>query len=102
MDVSGTWEITVSTVMGDQSGTLTLEQSGADLTGEFEGDMGSVALEHGEVSGQNIEFVLLLPVTDPPMELIFEGTVSGNKMTGTIDLGEMGTADWTATKPNQF
>ena len=99
MDVTGTWDITVDSPQGEVSVTLTLNQSGSEITGELKTDFGTSSIYDGSVSGNTIEFSVKLPITGQPVEIIFEGTVEGNSMEGTIDLGEMGTSAWTATKP---
>ena len=101
VDVSGEWEMTVSTSMGDQLAIVIFEQSGADLTGTFEVEDEVSDIASGEISGNNIEFTVLVPVVDPPIEIVFIGEVEGDKMSGTVDLSamQMGTADWTAIKP---
>jgi len=105
VNVSGTWEITVASAMGEVAVTVVLNQSGSEVTGEFKSEMGATSIYDGSVSGNAIQFSVKLPIGGQPFELVFDGTVEGDTMEGTIDLGEMGLADWEGTKtsgPGQY
>jgi len=99
VDVTGTWEMMVTTEMGDISATVTLAQTGSEVTGTFKSEMGTSDITDGTISGSDIEFSVTLPVMDQPRELVFIGTVEGDTMEGSLDLGAMGTAEWKATRP---
>jgi imidazolonepropionase-like amidohydrolase len=98
VNVSGTWDVTITSPMGDVSVTITLTQSGSDVTGEFKSEVGTTSVYEGSVGGHEIQFSVKLPIGDQPMELVFNGTVEEETMEGTIDLGEMGSAEWEGTK----
>jgi imidazolonepropionase-like amidohydrolase len=99
VDVTGTWEMTVTTEMGDISATVTLVQTGSEVTGTFRSEMGTSDITDGTISGSDIEFSVTLPIMDRPRELVFIGTVEEDTMEGSLDLGAMGTAEWKATRP---
>ena len=99
VDVTGTWDLTLITQMGDMSATITLEQTGSEVTGEFKSEMGTADITDGTISGSDIEFSVTLPIMDQPRELAFIGTVEEDTMEGSLDLGAMGTAEWKATRP---
>lgn len=98
VNVSGTWDITITSPMGDVSVTVTLTQSGSDVTGGFKSEIGSTSVYDGSVAGNEIQFSVKLPMGGQPFELVFNGTVEEETMEGTIDLGEMGSAEWQGTK----
>ena len=50
------------------------------------------------MSGDQIEFVLELDAGGMVMEITLKGTVDGDKMMGTLDLGGYGGGDWAATR----
>ncbi|MEW6455295.1 MAG: amidohydrolase family protein [Acidobacteriota bacterium] len=102
VDVTGTWNVSIMSPGGEMSATMTLTQSGSDVSGEFKSQMGITQISNGVVSGNEISFSILIPTTDPPMEVFFSGKVEGNSITGTIDLGPMGTAEWKATRPGNL
>ena len=98
VNVSGTWDVDVTSPMGEVSVTISLKQSGSEVTGEFKSEMGSSSIYDGSVNGNKIQFSVKLPIGEQPVELVFTGTVEGDSMEGTIDLGEMGSAEWKGTK----
>ena len=99
VDVTGTWDVTLTTQMGDMSATITMEQTGSEVIGEFKSEMGTANITDGQISGNDIEFCVTLPIMDQPRELVFIGTVEGDTMEGSLDLGAMGTAEWKAARP---
>jgi len=82
-DVTGIWDVTFTVTGGDlgvpigsqYSGTLTLVQSGMDVSGAFPTPGGSTASLEGLVVGQALTFTI---TEDPPCS----GTATGD---GTID-----------------
>jgi imidazolonepropionase-like amidohydrolase len=102
VNVTGTWDVTVDSPQGEVGVTLVLKQSGSDVSGEFKNEFGITDVYDASVSGNKIQFSVKLPIANPPVEIVFEGTVAGNSVDGSIDLGEMGTAEWSGTKPGFF
>ncbi|MFC1502257.1 amidohydrolase family protein, partial [bacterium] len=90
VNVTGTWNATITTPEGDQSATLTFSQSGSELSGEMSSELGTAAIYDGIVSGNTISFSVKLPLGEEPLEVVFSGTVEGDTIEGTIDVGEMG------------
>ena len=76
---------------------MTLQQDGETLTGSLDTDQGAVEFT-GTMSGDQIEFVLELDAGGMVMEITLKGTVDGDKMMGTLDLGGYGGGDWAATR----
>ena len=102
VDVTGTWDVTVDSPQGEIAVTLILKQTGSEVTGDMKSEFGAADVYDGSVSGNKIEFSVKLPIAAEPVEIIFEGTVEENTIEGTIDLGPMGTVEWSATKPGMW
>jgi imidazolonepropionase-like amidohydrolase len=102
VNVTGSWDVTVNSPQGVIAVTLVLKQNGSEVSGNFESKFGITEVYDASASGNKIQFSVKLPITNPPVEIVFEGTVVGNSVDGTIDLGEMGTAEWSGTKPGFF
>ena len=97
-NVAGQWTVTSSTDQGENPpSTMTLQQDGETLTGSLDTDQGVVEFT-GTMSGDQIEFVLELDAGGMVMEITLKGTVDGDKMMGTLDLGGYGGGDWAATR----
>jgi len=90
--VAGTWDITVTTAEGENRATLTATQSGATLEGSMATELGTVQITDGRVTGQRVTFTITLPISGQTTPIVFRGSVEGSRMTGTVDLGAMGSA----------
>ncbi|HWW76461.1 MAG TPA: amidohydrolase family protein, partial [Pyrinomonadaceae bacterium] len=103
---SGTWALNVN--LGSSANerqefnaTLTLQQQGERLTGSLQGQLGSGTIASGTVTGSDVNFTA--PVTLPApatqtTDAIFTGTVSGNQMSGTVQIVGRGPGTFTGTR----
>ena len=100
LEVAGTWavEIEYSRGVGDQ--VFTLQQDGDEITGVQQGEIYRAELK-GVIHGAQIELCSTMAVSGNLLEWTFRGMVYDNRMTGTVDIGEYGTATWTATGVSQ-
>ncbi|MEL6360097.1 MAG: hypothetical protein AAFR21_03365 [Pseudomonadota bacterium] len=97
MAADGKWNLTINTPMGAQTGTLTLATDGGALTGQMDGNMGSVAIEEGSVDGDNVKWNA--KITSPmPMTLEFSGAVEGDNLNGNVKLGAFGESTFSGTR----
>jgi hypothetical protein len=65
--------------------TLTLEQRGDQLTGRIENPrFGSNEISDGSVTGNGFRFSTTANFGGQSISLTYEGTVSGNQMSGTV------------------
>ena len=96
--VAGTWDLTVTTPQGENRATMTVTQSGATLDGTMTSEMGTVQVTDGRVTGQRVTFTVAVPISGQTTTIIFQGTIDGTRMTGTADLGAMGSATFTGER----
>ena len=96
--VGGTWDLTVTTQQGENRATMTVTQSGVTLDGTMATELGTVQVTDGRVTGQRVTFTIALPISGQTTTMVFQGTVDGNRMTGTADLGAMGSATFTGER----
>ncbi|NGN68097.1 aminotransferase class V-fold PLP-dependent enzyme [Streptomyces sp. A7024] len=99
VDASGTWELEITYTAGKSTAhELKLSQDGAELKGTHRGDFvtrdatGSVSgadvtvrSNYGEEHGDSLSFT-------------FTGTVDGDRMSGTLDMGEYLKGTWKAAR----
>ncbi len=94
---TGQWDMDVEFVRGTTRHALLLRVSGGRLTGTHAG-----ASAHGDVdgtiSGDRVRFRSILPVEGIRLVYTFEGVISGDSMSGDVDLGEYGAAKWKARR----
>jgi hypothetical protein len=97
MSADGTWNTTMNTPMGAQSGTMTLSTDGGSLTGKLSGPQGEIDLEDGTVDGNSLTWKA--SITSPmAMTLEFSATLDGDEMSGDVKLGAFGNATFSGTR----
>jgi hypothetical protein len=97
MAVDGSWNITMSTPMGERQASLTLVSSGGALTGTQSADGESGEIFDGTVNGNDVSWKL--DITNPmPLTLTYTGTVDGDAISGEMGIGPMGSFPFTGTR----
>ncbi len=97
-DISGAYNTTVKSPMGDQSGTFTVvDNEDGTFSGKMEGGMGSMDVEEGKVDGNKLSWKMNMTVP-MPMTLDCEATVEDGKMAGNVNAGAFGAMPLTGEK----
>ena len=97
MAVDGTWNLTMSTPMGERNTTLSLKSSGGTLTGTQGADGNSTEIFDGTVNGDDVTWKV--SITNPmPLTLDFSGKVAGDSISGEMGIGPMGSFPFTGTR----
>lgn len=98
MSVAGTFNTTVKSPMGDQSGTLTINDNGdGTFSGNMAGAMGSMDIETGTVDGNTIAWKMQMTVP-MPMTLDCTATIDGDALTGSVNAGAFGAMPLSGTR----
>ncbi len=97
MSVAGTWNTTVKSPMGDQTGTLTVVVDGDSFTGQMAGGMGTMDVVDGKVDGNTLTWKMNM-VVPMPMTLDCEATVDGDSITGAVNAGAFGAMPMSGTR----
>ena len=97
---TGTWELTSTAPQGGQTsqGTLTLTQSGTVLDGSLRTEFGTVNITDGRIEGNQVTFTATLPISGQTTALQFRGRITGDRLQGTIDMGQQGTRQFTGRR----
>lgn len=95
--VAGQWVARLEFGRGSASHNIVLEQDGAKLTGTHYAEFDSGDL-NGTVSGNTVRFQSGYRIQGQRLSHAFTGTVDGDKMAGTVNLGEYGETTWTAER----
>ena len=95
--IAGTWSITITFVAGTGHHTAIIEQSGEKLSGTYKGEFKEGTLR-GTVKGNSIDFTGFLKHQATGLRFHYTGTIDGDTMKGTVDMGEYWTATWTAKR----
>jgi L-seryl-tRNA(Ser) seleniumtransferase len=96
-DLTGVWDFAVETDMGSGTPRITFKQDGETLTGQYDGQLGSVPLK-GTVKGNQFEFAIEVEPTGEKMTVKYKGTIDGDKVTGTIDFAGQASGKFTGTR----
>jgi len=97
MAVDGTWNLTMDTPMGERTSTLVVKAAGGALEGSQSAEGQTAAIFDGTVSGNTVGWKV--SITQPmPLTLEFSGTVDGDAMSGTVQLGMFGSSPFRATR----
>jgi hypothetical protein len=80
--------------------TLELKQDGSVFNGSLSSALGGGTIQNGKVSGNMLVGTAKVDVQGQPMELKLEGTIEGDKMTGTLSGPGLPPISFTATKGN--
>ena len=97
MAVDGSWNLVMTTPMGERNATLNLKSAGATLTGTQGADGNSTEIFDGSVNGDDVAWKV--SITNPmPLTLEFTGKVAGNSMSGEMGIGPMGSFPFTGSR----
>jgi L-seryl-tRNA(Ser) seleniumtransferase len=95
--VAGQWEARLEFGRGSANHRVVLEQDGAKLVGTHHGEFYSGDLT-GTVEGNTVRFRSSHRVHGTRLSYDFTGTLDGDKLSGTVNLGEYGQTSWKAQK----
>lgn len=97
MTIDGRWNMAVATPMGERKGSASLSTDGSTLTGQLDGEFGTVPLYDGVVDGSSVRFKA--DVTQPmTLTLSFDGNQNGDEIAGSVELGTFGTSTFRADR----
>jgi imidazolonepropionase-like amidohydrolase len=101
LNLTGKWQATVSSAMGEMDMTLEIQQEGNSISGFISSEMGQWDISEGVLSGKELTFSLSITMMDETMEVPFSGTAEKDSIQGTLSfMGE--SAELKATRiPDQ-
>jgi len=98
MAIDGTYNIDMESPMGKRTGKLTLKTDGSSLSGSYAGERGEQAFEGGTVEGDGVAWSIQMSGPMGQIQLDFEGAVSGDEISGQVQLGSYGSATFKGTR----
>lgn len=98
-NVGGKWTWIVEAPGGQQIDlAVDLKQQGGDFSGTSVSAVGNAVIESGKVSGKSLTAKLRADIQGQPTDFVIEGTIDGDKITGTITGGGLGSLPFLATR----
>jgi hypothetical protein len=87
-DATGKWSFETQGRNGPMTQTLSLKQSGGDLTGTLAGGRGGeVQISDGKVDGNNVSFNVVREFQGNKVTIKYNGVMSGDELKLTIETG---------------
>jgi seryl-tRNA(Sec) selenium transferase len=97
-DIGGRWDLRIDYAASQSHHTLQLLQRGNDVTGTHQGDFVSRDVT-GSIDGSTVKLHSAYDEEHgDALHFSFTGTVTGDEIAGTLDMGEYLSANWTAKR----
>jgi hypothetical protein len=96
-DVSGLWEAKLQFKVSSVSHTFYLDSKGNKISGQYTGRLVKGPLK-GHIDGNKIEFTSSGRIEGASLEYTYKGTFDGTRIAGNVDLGQYGTAAFSAIR----
>lgn len=99
VNVTGDWELTMTTPRGERTQDIHFEQKGEKLTATWTGFRGDEVTAEGTVKGNEIEWSYTRPGREGgEMTMTYKGKIEGDTMSGEAQMGDRASFEWTAKK----
>jgi seryl-tRNA(Sec) selenium transferase len=95
--IGGAWDVTINYPRGEATHRLTLVQNGDAITGQHKGEIFTGTVR-GTVRAGTVELRSTMVNPGNNFSYAFRGVFNGERMGGTVDMGEYGPAAWSAVK----
>jgi hypothetical protein len=97
VNVTGEWDLTITSPQGTRESKASFKQDGEKLTGAFKGPRGELPIE-GTVKGKEIKFKYTVKFQDQDLPITMTGNVDGDAMKGEADFGGFAQGDWSGKR----
>jgi len=97
-NVSGEWELTMTTPRGERVSPYKFEQDGEKLKVITTDREGNEITGEGTLKGNDIQWSIVRSTPRGEFTVTYTGKVEGDTMKGQATMGDMGSMDWTATR----
>ncbi len=97
-NISGKWELKMTTPHGERVSPYTFEQDGEKLKVTTTDREGNEISGEGTLKGNDIQWSIVRSTPRGEFTVTYTGQVEGDTMKGQASMGEMGSMDWTATR----
>jgi hypothetical protein len=96
-NVTGDWEMTTEGRQGPRTTNIHIEQDGEKITVTMPGMRGGGEIKaEGTIKGNDIEWSVTRSTQRGEFTMTYKGKVEGNTMSGTFQMGDFGSREWTA------
>ena len=97
-DISGKWALAADASGQTIDIAVEIKQTAESFTGTTVSQLGNGSIEGGKVSGKTFTATLKADIQGQPVDFKMDGTIDGDKMTGTFSNSSFGSVPFSATK----
>jgi hypothetical protein len=97
-DIIGAWDMTWEGPQGKIDRTITFTQENNVIKVEEQSPLGEARGGEVTVEGNNIKWTITISTSQGELTVRYKGVIDGDKMKGEVDMGELGTAEFTGQK----
>jgi hypothetical protein len=97
-NVTGDWDVTVTSPQGPNTTLVTFKQDGEKISGIFKSSQGELPFEDGTLTGSDLKFTFTITTQGMQLPITLTGKVEGATMAGKADFGGFAEGDWTAKR----
>lgn len=98
VNVTGEWELTITSQRGERTQTAKFEQDGENITVTMQGRRGGEMTGEGTIKGNEIEWTITRSTQRGEFTITYTGKVSGDTMEGEVQMGDFGSFEWKASR----
>ena len=97
-NITGDWDVTVTSPQGTNTTPVTFKQEGAKVSGMFKAPQGTLPFENGSVTGDDLKFTFTINAQGMELPITLTGKITGDTIAGKADFGGFAEGDWTAKR----
>jgi hypothetical protein len=97
-DITGDWDVTVTSPQGTNTTPVTFKQEGGKVSGMFKSPQGTLPFEGGTIAGSDLKFTFTINAQGMELPITLTGKVEGETITGKADFGGFAEGDWSAKR----
>ena len=95
--LAGNWQLKIASPQGTRMPTMTLTQSGGEISGIYHGSRGDVPIA-GRLTTNQFELTVKLGTGDNTFTVQYRGVVQGDALSGKVLMGHRGEAEFTGER----
>ena len=97
-NITGDWDVTVTSPQGTNTTPVTFKQEGAKVSGMFKSPQGTLPFENGSVTGDDLKFTFTINAQGMELPITLTGKIAGDTIAGKADFGGFAEGDWSAKR----
>ena len=97
-NITGDWDVTVTSPQGTNTTPVTFKQEGAKVSGLFKSPQGTLPFDGGTMTGDDLKFTFTINAQGMELPITLTGKVAGATIAGKADFGGFAEGDWTAKR----